>query len=115
MELPIKPNSNQAIDLSSSPPSVQYTENYAQDSEDDTYHESPLPQGEGWVQKNYSEVTTRSRGKSLPATAAPAVVKTTTATQSRTARGRTCLPPVRDVTASAFSQIRGRRKPTRKF
>ncbi|CEI63148.1 hypothetical protein FVEN_g308 [Fusarium venenatum] len=112
---PLKQKGDQAIELSSSPPSVQYTEHYAQDSEDDTYHESPLPQGESWVQKNYSEVTTRSRGKILPATAALAVDKTTTATQSRTARGRTCLPPVRDVTASAFSQIRGRRKPTRKF
>jgi hypothetical protein len=114
-QLHMKPKEAKAIDLSSSPPSVQYTEHYAQDSEDDTYHENPLPQGEGWVKKNYSEVTTRSRGKSLPATAAPAVDKATTSTQSRTARGRTCLPPVRDVTASAFSQIRGRRKPTRKF
>jgi hypothetical protein len=109
----------QVIELSSSPPSVQYTEHYAQDSEDDTYHESPLPQGAGWVQKNYSEVKTRSQGKSLPApaptTATTAVDKTTTTTQSRTARGRTCLPPVRDVTASAYSQIRGRRRLTRKF
>ncbi|GKU19031.1 unnamed protein product [Fusarium langsethiae] len=111
----------QVIELSSSPQSVQYTEHYAQDSEDDTYHESPLPQGAGWVQKNYSEVKTRSRGKSLPApapaiaTATTAVDKTTTTTQSRTARGRTCFPPVRDVTASAYSQIRGRRRPTRKF
>ncbi|KAF0640900.1 hypothetical protein FPSE5266_08289 [Fusarium pseudograminearum] len=107
----------QVIELSSSPPSVQYTEHYAQDSEDETYHESPLPQGEGWVQKNYSEMKTRSRGKSLPATTAATteINKTTTTTQSRTARGRTCLPPVRDVTASAYSQIRGRRKLTRKF
>ncbi|RGP78722.1 srp40-suppressor of mutant ac40 of rna polymerase i and iii [Fusarium longipes] len=111
------PEVSQVIELSSSSPSVQYAEHYAQDSEDETYHESSLPQGSSWTQKKYSEVKTRSRGKSLPtvATATDAKNKTTTTTQSRTTRGRTCLPPVRDVTASAYSQIRGRRKPTRKF
>ncbi|RFN49146.1 srp40-suppressor of mutant ac40 of rna polymerase i and iii [Fusarium flagelliforme] len=104
---------SQVIELSSSPP---YAEHYAEDNEDETYDDGPLPQGSGWVQKNYSEVKTRSRGKSLPATAAKEVKdKTTTTTQARTARGRTSLPPARAVTASAFSQIRGRRKPTRKF
>ncbi|KAM0353018.1 hypothetical protein ACHAPU_001904 [Fusarium lateritium] len=107
---------SQVIELSSSPPSVQFTEDYAQDSEDETYQDSPLPQGEGWVQKNYSEVKTRSRGKSLPAKATTATTTSkTTSVQNRTARGRTSLPPVRDVTVSAYSQIRGRRRPTRKF
>ncbi|KAF5000475.1 hypothetical protein FGRMN_1806 [Fusarium graminum] len=107
---------SQVIELSSSPPSVQFTEDYAQDSEDETYQDSPLPQGDGWIQKNYSEVKTRSRGKSLPAKATTtATTSKTTSVQNRTTRGRTSLPPARDVTASAYSQIRGRRKPTRKF
>jgi hypothetical protein len=108
------PDGSQVIELSSSPP---YVEHYAEDDKDETYDDTPLPQGEGWVQKNYSEVKTRSRGKSLPATAAKEVKNNTTTTteKARTARGRTSLPPARAVTASAFSQIRGRRKPTRKF
>ncbi|KAF9769032.1 hypothetical protein IL306_013588 [Fusarium sp. DS 682] len=105
------PEGSQVIELSSSPPSVQYAEDYAQDSEDGTYQDSPLPQGSGWVQKNYSEVNTRSRGKSLPATDN----KKTTAAQSRTARGQTLAPPAREVLTSAYSQIKGRRKSTRKF
>ncbi|KAJ4124294.1 hypothetical protein NW768_009653 [Fusarium equiseti] len=106
------PDGSQVIELSSSPP---YVEHYAEDNEDETYHDPPLPQGSGWLQKNYSEVKTRSRGKSLPAATAKEVKSKTTTTQARTARGRTSLPPARAVTASAFSQIRGRRKPTRKF
>lgn len=115
----VVPEGSQVIELSSSPVSVQYTEHYAQDSQDGTYHDSPLPQGSGWAQKNYSQVKTRGRDKSLPATATATVTaaknKTVTTTQAHTTRGRTSLPPVRDVTASAYSQIRGRRKPTRKF
>jgi hypothetical protein len=111
------PEASQVIELSSSPPSVQFTEDYAQDSEDETYQDqdTPLPQGEGWVQKNFSKVQTRSRGKSLAANATTTTTNKTTSVQTRTARGRTSLPPARDVTASAFSQIRGRRKSTRKF
>jgi hypothetical protein len=111
------PESSQVIELSSSPSSVQFTEDYAQDSEDETYQDqdTPLPQGEGWVQKNISKVETRSRGKSLPAKDATTTTNKTTSVQTRTTRGRTSLPPARDVTASAFSQIRGRRKSTRKF
>lgn len=52
------PEGSQVIELSSSPLSVQYTEDYAQDSEDETYQDSPLPQGSGWVQKKHSEVNT---------------------------------------------------------
>jgi hypothetical protein len=111
------PEASQVIELSSSPPSVEFTEDYAQDSEDETYQDqdTPLPQGEGWVQKNSSKVETRSQGKSLPANATTTITNKTTSVQTRTARGRTSLPPARDVTASAFSQIRGRRKSTRKF
>ncbi|KAM0196167.1 hypothetical protein ACHAPI_005894 [Fusarium lateritium] len=114
------PEASQVIELSSSPPSVQFTEDYAQDSEDETYQDedTPLPQGEGWVQKNLSKVETRSRGKSLPAKATTTTTTMTnkaTTVHTRTARGRTSLPPARDVTASAFSQIRGRRKSTRRF
>ncbi|KAF4437639.1 SRP40-suppressor of mutant AC40 of RNA polymerase I and III [Fusarium acutatum] len=104
------PEGSQVIELSSSPASVQYAEDYAQDSEDETYQDSPLPQGSGWVQKKLSEVNTRSRGKSLPA----ADVKTTTV-QSRTTRGQTSAPVARGVSTSAYSQIKGRRKTTRKF
>ncbi|KAF4946584.1 hypothetical protein FSARC_14172 [Fusarium sarcochroum] len=110
------PQGSQVIELSSSPPSVQFTEDYAQDSQDETYQDSPLPQGSGWVQKKMSDVKTRSRGKSLPAAAATTTTTNkTTTTRTRITRGRTSLPPARDVTASAFSQIRGRRKSTRKF
>ncbi|KAF5555397.1 SRP40-suppressor of mutant AC40 of RNA polymerase I III [Fusarium mexicanum] len=105
------PEGSQVIELSSSPPSVQYAEDYAQDSEDETYQDSPLPQGSGWVQKKHSEVNTRSRGKSLPATGA----KKTTTVQSRTIRGQTSAPVARGVSTSAYSQIKGRRKTTRKF
>ncbi|KAF5019544.1 hypothetical protein F66182_8437 [Fusarium sp. NRRL 66182] len=106
------PEGRQVIELSSSPSSVQFTEDYAQDSEDETYEDSPLPQGSGWVQKNMGEMKTRSRGKSLPAVATKS--KTTRA-RAQVAHGRTSLPPARDVTASAFSQIKGRRRSTRKF
>ncbi|KAM5350352.1 hypothetical protein ACJ41O_006857 [Fusarium nematophilum] len=102
---------SQVIELSSSPPSVQFTENYALDSEDETYQDSPLPQGSGWVQKKTSDVTTRSRGKSLPAVTTNSAV----GARTRLTRGRTSLPPARDASASAFSQIKGRRKSTRKF
>ncbi|KAF5715996.1 hypothetical protein FGLOB1_2773 [Fusarium globosum] len=105
------PEGSQVIELSSSPASVQYAEDYAQDSEDETYQDSPLPQGSGWVQKKHSEVNTRSRGKSLPATEA----KKTTTVQSRTTRGQTSAPVARGVSTSAYSQIKGRRKTTRKF
>lgn len=105
------PEGSQVIELSSSPASVQYAEDYAQDSEDETYQDSPLPQGSGWVQKKQSEVNTRSRGKSLPATEA----KKTTTVQSRTTRGQTSAPVARGVSTSAYSQIKGRRKTTRKF
>ncbi|KAF5973849.1 hypothetical protein FBULB1_8080 [Fusarium bulbicola] len=105
------PEGSQVIELSSSPPSVQYAEDYAQDSEDETYQDSPLPQGSGWVQKKHSEVNTRSRGKSLPATEA----KKTTTVQSRTIRGQTSAPVARGASTSAYSQIKGRRKTTRKF
>ncbi|KAF5639603.1 hypothetical protein F25303_7398 [Fusarium sp. NRRL 25303] len=105
------PEGSQVIELSSSPASVQYAEDYAQDSEDETYQDSPLPQGSGWVQKKHSEVNTRSRGKSLPATEA----KKTTNVQSRTTRGQTSAPVARGVSTSAYSQIKGRRKTTRKF
>ncbi|CCT73353.1 related to SRP40-suppressor of mutant AC40 of RNA polymerase I and III [Fusarium fujikuroi IMI 58289] len=105
------PEGSQVIELSSSPASVQYAEDYAQDSEDETYQDSPLPQGSGWVQKKHSEVNTRSRGKSLPATEA----KKTTNVQSRTTRGQTSAPAARGVSTSAYSQIKGRRKTTRKF
>ncbi|KAG7407632.1 hypothetical protein Forpe1208_v012848 [Fusarium oxysporum f. sp. rapae] len=105
------PEGSQVIELSSSPPSVQYAEDYAQDSEDETYQDSPLPQGSGWVQKKHSEVNTRSRGKSLPATD----VKKTTNVQSRTTRGQTSAPLAREGLTSAYSQIKGRRKTTRKF
>ncbi|KAJ4267218.1 hypothetical protein NW762_003319 [Fusarium torreyae] len=106
------PEGSQVVELSSSPPSVQFTEDYAQDSQDETYQDSPLPHGSGWVQKKMSDVKTRSRGKSLPAAA---TTSKTTTTRTRVTRGRTSLPPARDATASAFSQIRGRRKSTRKF
>lgn len=99
------PEGSQVIELSSSPASVQYAEDYAQDSEDETYQDS------GWVQKKHSEVNTRSRGKSLPATEA----KKTTTVQSRTTRGQTSAPVARGVSTSAYSQIKGRRKTTRKF
>ncbi|KAF5252156.1 hypothetical protein FANTH_2712 [Fusarium anthophilum] len=105
------PEGSQVIELSSSPPSVQYAEDYAQDSEDETYQDSPLPQGSGWVQKKHSEVNTRSRGKSLPATEA----KKITTVQSRTIRGQTSAPVARGMSTSAYSQIKGRRKTTRKF
>lgn len=105
------PEGSQVIELSSSPASVQYAEDYAQDSEDETYQDSPLPQDSGWVQKKHSEVNTRSRGKSLPATEA----KKTTTVQSRTTRGQTSAPVARGVSTSAYSQIKGRRKTTRKF
>ncbi|RBR07838.1 hypothetical protein FVER53590_11171 [Fusarium verticillioides] len=105
------PEGSQVIELSSSPVSVQYAEDYAQDSEDETYQDSPLPQGSGWVQKKQSEVNTRSRGRSLPATEA----KKTTVVQSRTTRGQTSAPVARGVSTSAYSQIKGRRKTTRKF
>jgi hypothetical protein len=107
----IIPEGSQVIELSSSPPSVQYTEDYAQDSEDETYQDSPLPQGSGWVQKKHGEVNTRSRGKSLPATDA----KKTTTVQSRTTHGQTSAPLAREVLTSTYSQIKGRRKTTRKF
>ncbi|WKT49750.1 hypothetical protein QSH57_014697 [Fusarium oxysporum f. sp. vasinfectum] len=105
------PEGSQVIELSSSPLSVQYTEDYAQDSEDETYQDSPLPQGSGWVQKKHSEVNTRSRGKSLPATDA----KKTTSVQSRTTRGQTSASLAQEVLTSAYSQIKGRRKTTRRF
>ncbi|KAF4468306.1 hypothetical protein FALBO_4818 [Fusarium albosuccineum] len=105
------PEGSQVIELSSSPPSVEFTEHYAQDSEDETYEDSPLPRGSGWVQKKVSNVRTRSRGKSLPA----ATASSNANSRARLPRGRTSLPPARDVTASAFSQIKGRRKSTRKF
>ncbi|KAM5376086.1 hypothetical protein ACJA88_007197 [Fusarium oxysporum] len=105
------PEGSQVIELSSSPLSVQYTKDYAQDSEDETYQDSPLPQGSGWVQKKHSEVNTRSRGKGLPATDA----KKTTNVQSRTTRGQTSASLAQEVLTSAYSQIKGRRKTTRRF
>ncbi|RSL97180.1 hypothetical protein CEP52_011051 [Fusarium oligoseptatum] len=104
------PEGSQVIELSSSPPSVQFVEHYADDSVDGTYQDNSMPQGSGWVQKNFM---TRSRGKSVPAAAASA--SNSTSSQTRPARGRTSLPPARDVTASAYSQIKGRRRTTRKF
>ena len=104
------PEGSQVVELSSSPPSVQFVEHYADDSVDGTYQDNSVPQGSGWVQKNFM---TRSRGKSVPAAAASA--SNSTGSQTRPARGRTSLPPARDVTASAYSQIKGRRRTTRKF
>lgn len=104
------PEGSQVIELSSSPPSVQFAEHYADDSVDGTYQDNSVSQGSGWVQKSFM---TRSRGKSVPAAAASA--SNSTGSQTRPARGRTSLPPARDVTASAYSQIKGRRRTTRKF
>ena len=62
-----------AIVLSSSPISVQYVEDYAEDSIDETYEDpGPLPKGSGWVEKKTTakktRVRNRVRGASVPST-----------------------------------------------
>lgn len=97
------PEGSQVITLSSSPTSANFEEDYAHDGVDDTYREGSLPKGSGWVSKRETKAVprreTRSRGGSLPAT---------TKAQTR----RMSVP---EPTASAVSQIKGRRRLTRKF
>ncbi|KAH6983362.1 hypothetical protein BKA56DRAFT_347094 [Ilyonectria sp. MPI-CAGE-AT-0026] len=101
------PEGSQVISLSSSPDSSQFVEDYALDNDDETYKESPHPDGSGLSQKKDRDVTrreTRSRGKSVPATTRGKPMRT------KLGRGRTSLPPAMDANASAVSQIKGRKK-----
>lgn len=100
------PEGSQVITLSSSPASERFEEDYAHDSIDETYQDSPLPRGSGWVKKTDTKSVprreTRSRGRSVPATGA----------KSQAGLGRQSVPV---PTASAVSQIKGRRKTSLKF
>ncbi|KAF7553221.1 hypothetical protein G7046_g7171 [Stylonectria norvegica] len=111
----VVPEGSQIIEvMSSSPGSAHFTEDYAQDSIDETYQDSSLPKGSGWVKKQKNDVTrreTRSRGKSLPA--APTTSESNTSTR-RTGLSRKSMPgPIPNT--SAVSGFKGRRKTSLKF
>ncbi|KAH7165391.1 hypothetical protein EDB81DRAFT_865505 [Dactylonectria macrodidyma] len=107
------PEGSQVISLSSSSPvSAQFVEDYADDGNDETYQESPLPDASSIKMEKDPDATrreTRSRGKSAPATRGGKPAR------AKLGFGRTSLPPVIDTKASAVSQIRGRRKRSGKF
>lgn len=99
------PEGSQVITLCSSPVSVQFTEHYAQDSEDETHQDIPPSQGSEMPKEKTSQSNTLSRVENVPANAVSGRTRL---------RSRASLPPARDAMASAFNQIRGRgRKSTR--
>ncbi|CAM1509400.1 Fc.00g031390.m01.CDS01 [Cosmosporella sp. VM-42] len=104
------PEGSQVITLSSSPASVRFSEDYAHDSIDESYKDSPspLPKGSGSVKREESDVLrreTRSRGKSLPAA--------TSGSARPQTRGLSQKPNLSML--SAVSQIKRRRTTGRKF